>query len=99
MGSAAATSLGFLLLTINSIMAIHSSRGDAMATIFVITSYASFVLLFHCLRWFAAAPPGSAAKDCARVGVWLTATMITAMLCCVPLMPGLMAAAIWLIVR
>ncbi|RCV20190.1 hypothetical protein SEVIR_4G034300v4 [Setaria viridis] len=100
MGSAA-TSLGFLLLTVNSIMAIHRSWGDAMAAIFVIGSYAVLVLLFYCLRWLERAPPGSAAEDRARAGVWVTTMFLTAMISCgvVPVMPGLMAAAVWLIVR
>ncbi|RLN12854.1 hypothetical protein C2845_PM09G03160 [Panicum miliaceum] len=99
MGSSSATSLGFLLVTINSAMAIHRSRGDAVATILVIALYSSLVLLLRCLRRFEAAPPGSAAKDRARVGVWLATALATAMFSCVPLMPGLMAAAVWLIVR
>ena len=56
-----ATALGFLLLTANSILAIHRSWGDAAATIFVIASYASLVLLFYFLRLFETAPPGSPA--------------------------------------
>ncbi|WVZ82552.1 hypothetical protein U9M48_029806 [Paspalum notatum var. saurae] len=40
-------------------MAILKSRGDVAATIFVILSYASIILLFYCLRRFeTAAPPG-----------------------------------------
>ena len=56
-----ATALGFILLTANSILAIHRSWGDAAATIFVIASYASLVLLFYFLRLFETAPPGSPA--------------------------------------
>jgi hypothetical protein len=101
MGSAAATSLGFLLLTINSIMAIHRTWGDAVAVIFVAGSYAGLVLLSYCLRWLEWSPPGSAAEGRARAGVWLTTVFLTAMISCgvVPVMPGLMAAAVWLIVR
>ena len=97
--SAAAASLGFLLVTANSVMAIHRSRGDAVATVLVVALYASLVLLFGCLRRFEAAPPGSAAQDRASVGVWVATALVTAMFSCVPLMPGLMAAAVWLIVR
>ena len=75
-----ATALGFLLLTANSILAIHRSWGDAAATIFVIASYASLVLLFYFLRLFETAPPGSpAARGRAKIGVWLTTTSLTAM--------------------
>ena len=56
-----ATALGFILLTANSILAIHRSWGDAAATIFVIASYASLVLLFYFLRLFETAPPASPA--------------------------------------
>jgi hypothetical protein len=74
-----ATALGFLLLTANSITAIHRSWGDAAATIFVIASYASLVLLFYFLRLFETAPPGSPARDRAKIGVWLMTTLLTAM--------------------
>jgi apolipoprotein N-acyltransferase len=73
------TALGFILLTANSILAIHRSWGDAAATIFVIASYASLVLLFYFLRLFETAPPGSPARDHAKIGVWLTTTLLTAM--------------------
>ncbi|KAF8732873.1 hypothetical protein HU200_015221 [Digitaria exilis] len=101
MGSSAATSLGFLLLAVNSIMGFQRSCGDAAATLFVLALYASFVLLFCCLRRFEAAPPGSAAEGYARAGVWLAAALVTAMfsLRVIALMPGLMAATLWLIVR
>ncbi|CAL5051005.1 unnamed protein product [Urochloa decumbens] len=75
----AATLLGFTLLTYNSIMAIVKSRGDAAATAFVVTSYATLLLLFYFLSSFEASPQGSAARDRARVGVWLATTMLTAM--------------------
>ncbi|KAJ1258002.1 hypothetical protein BS78_10G040200 [Paspalum vaginatum] len=73
------TILGFLLLTANSTMAIYKSWGDAAATIFVMMSYFSFVLLFYCLRRFEKAAQGSATKDRAKVGVWLTTTLLTTM--------------------
>ncbi|KAJ1258012.1 hypothetical protein BS78_10G040900 [Paspalum vaginatum] len=76
---ATATALGFLFLTANTALAIRRSRGDVGATIFVIVSYASLVLLFYCLRRFETAPPRSAARDQAKVGVWLTTTLLTAM--------------------
>nr|CAB3466992.1 unnamed protein product [Digitaria exilis] len=75
MGSSAATSLGFLLLAVNSIMGFQRSCGDVAATLFVLALYASFVLLFCCLRRFEAAPPGSAAEGYARAGVWLGAAL------------------------
>ncbi|TVU01005.1 hypothetical protein EJB05_53550, partial [Eragrostis curvula] len=97
MASHCVTSLGFLLLTGNSIIAIRKSRGDAAATIFVITSYACLVLLFYCLRLFEAAAPGSASKDRARLGVWLTTTLLTAIFSwrVAALMPWAVAAGIW----
>jgi len=94
-----ATALGFILLTANSILAIHRSWGDAAATIFVIASYASLVLLFYFLRLFETAPPGSpAARGRARAGVWLTTTLLTAMFSwrVSALMPPPLAAAVWL---
>jgi hypothetical protein len=75
-----ATALGFILLTANSILAIHRSWGDTAATVFVIASYASLVLLFCFLRLFETAPPGSPARGRAKIGVWLTTTSLTAML-------------------
>ncbi|WVZ82509.1 hypothetical protein U9M48_029779 [Paspalum notatum var. saurae] len=76
---ATATKLGFVVLTANTVLAIRKSRGDVGATIFVILSYAGLILLFYCLRLFEAAPPRSAARDRAKVGVWLTTTLLTAM--------------------
>ncbi|CAN6202555.1 unnamed protein product [Urochloa humidicola] len=58
----------------------NRSWGDAAAVIFVIASYLSLAQLFYCLRWFEASPQGSAARDKARLGVWLTTTLLTAML-------------------
>ncbi|XP_062230226.1 uncharacterized protein LOC133927854 [Phragmites australis] len=94
----AGTSLGFLLLTGSSIMAISRSRGDTAAISFVVASYASLVLLFYSLRRFETAAPASAARDRARVGVWLTTTLLTAMFSwsVAALMPWLVAAGVWL---
>ncbi|CAL5051020.1 unnamed protein product [Urochloa decumbens] len=72
-----AASLGFLFLTGNSIMAIRKSRGDAAAVSFVVVSYLSLLLLSYCLRWFETAHPGSSSRDRARLGVWLTTTLLT----------------------
>jgi hypothetical protein len=74
-----ATVLGFILLTANSIIAIHRSWGDAAATVFVIASYASLILLFCFLHLFEKALLGSPARDRAKIGVWLTTTLLTAM--------------------
>ncbi|RLM55030.1 hypothetical protein C2845_PM10G02590 [Panicum miliaceum] len=80
MASSPAASLGFLLLlTGSSIMAILKPRGDVAAASFVAASYAGLLLLFYCLRWFEAARHGSASRDRARRGVWLTTTLLTAM--------------------
>ncbi|KAL6606622.1 hypothetical protein ACP70R_042275 [Stipagrostis hirtigluma subsp. patula] len=98
MATTAATSLGFLLLTGSSLIALHRSRGDAAATSFVVASYASLLLLFHCLRRFEAAPPESEARDRAKAGVWLFTTVLTAMFSwrVAALMPLPVAAGVWL---
>ncbi|CAN6179350.1 unnamed protein product [Urochloa humidicola] len=70
------TLLGFLFFTANSVMAISKSWGDTAAASFVAASYFSLVLLFHCLCQFEAAPAGSAARDMARLGVWVTTTLL-----------------------
>ncbi|KAG2604206.1 hypothetical protein PVAP13_4NG052600 [Panicum virgatum] len=67
-----------LLLTGSSIMAILKSSGDAAAASFVAASDTGLLLLLYCLRWFEAAH-GSASRDRARRGVWLTTTLLTAM--------------------
>ncbi|KAL6606621.1 hypothetical protein ACP70R_042274 [Stipagrostis hirtigluma subsp. patula] len=94
----AATSLGLLLLTGNSVAAIHRSHGDVAAAGFVLASYLSLLLLFYCLRWFEAAPPESPARDRARLGVWLLTTLLTAMfswrVAALVLLP--VAAGVWL---
>ncbi|CAN6172500.1 unnamed protein product [Urochloa humidicola] len=74
--ASAATLLGFTLLTCNSIMAIVKSQGDVAATAFVVTSYTTLLLLFYFLHLFEASPQGSAARDRARVGVWLATTLL-----------------------
>jgi hypothetical protein len=92
------TFLGFLVLTCNSAIAIHRSGGHAATILFVGVTYASLVLVLHCLRRFETAPPGSAARDRARAGVWLTTTVLTAMFSwrVSALMPPPLAAAVWL---
>ncbi|CAD6337766.1 unnamed protein product [Miscanthus lutarioriparius] len=72
-----ATALGFILLTANSILAIHRSWGDAAATIFVIASYTTLLLLFRCLRDYERAAPGSPARERARRAVWPLTTLLT----------------------
>ncbi|CAL5050992.1 unnamed protein product [Urochloa decumbens] len=79
MAASPAASLGFLFVTGNSIMAIRKSRGDAAAVSFVVVSYLTLLLLLYCLRWFETAHPGSASRDRARLGVWLTTTLLTAL--------------------
>ena len=77
---AALSSLSSLLLLLGcSIMAILKSREDAAAASFVAASYTGLLLLLYCLRWFEAAHHGSASRDRARRGVWLTTTLLTAM--------------------
>ncbi|CAL5045889.1 unnamed protein product [Urochloa decumbens] len=89
---------GFVFLTVNSTVAIYRSHGDVAAVSFVVASYACLLMLFYCLQRFEAAPPGSPASNRARVGVWLTTTVLTAMFSwrVAALMPGLVAAAVWL---
>ncbi|CAL5051018.1 unnamed protein product [Urochloa decumbens] len=96
MASRTATYVGIFFLTGNSILAINRSRGDAAAVIFVIASYLTLVQLFYCLRRFEASPQGSAARDKARFGVWLTTTLLTAMFSwrVAAVMPGPVAAGI-----
>ncbi|CAN6208708.1 unnamed protein product [Urochloa humidicola] len=98
MSSTTATYIGFLFLSGNSILAITRSWGDAAAVIFVIASYLSLVLLFYFLRRFEASPAGSAARDRARIGVWLTTTVLTAMFSwrVAAVMPRPVAAGVWL---
>ncbi|TKW19643.1 hypothetical protein SEVIR_4G034000v4 [Setaria viridis] len=97
MASKTATYLGFVLLTGNSVLAIYRSRGDAAAVLFVLASYLSLVLLFCCLRRFEASAPGSAARDRARVGVWLATTVLTALFSwrVAAVMPCPVAAGVW----
>ncbi|OEL31197.1 hypothetical protein BAE44_0007778 [Dichanthelium oligosanthes] len=74
---------GFLLLTGNSIVAIHRSQGDVAEP-----------------KSRSSSSPGSAAKYRARVGVWLTTTLLTAMFTSrvAALMPGAVATAVWCLV-
>ena len=97
MASRAISMAGFLLIG-NSVAALHRSWGDVAAVVFIVASNASLLVLFCCLRWFEAAAPDSAAKARARISVWLATTLLTAMFSwrVAALMPGLMAAAVWL---
>ena len=81
-----------------SVISIHRAGGHAATRLFVGATYATLVLLLHCLRRFETAPPGSAARDRARAGVWLTTTLLTAMFSwrVSALMPPPLAAAVWL---
>ncbi|RLN12118.1 hypothetical protein C2845_PM09G03180 [Panicum miliaceum] len=97
-----ATLLGFVLLTGSSAMAILRSRpGDTAATAaFVAASYAALLLLFYSLRRFETAPPGSAGiRRRARIGVWLTTTLLTAMFSwrVAAVVPWPVADGVWLI--
>ncbi|CAN6172502.1 unnamed protein product [Urochloa humidicola] len=74
-----ASTIGLFFLTGNSILAINRSWGDAAAITFVLASYLSLIQLFYCLQRFEESAPGSAARDRARLGVWLTTTLLTAM--------------------
>ncbi|CAL5045927.1 unnamed protein product [Urochloa decumbens] len=96
--SRAISMAGFLFLTVNSTVAIYRSQGDVAAVSVVVASYACLLKLFYCLQRFEAAPPGSPARDRARIGVWITTTLLTAMFSwrVAALMPGLVAAAVWL---
>jgi peptidoglycan biosynthesis protein MviN/MurJ (putative lipid II flippase) len=98
MASPTATYVGFLLLTINSILAIYRSRGDATAVLFVLASYLTLIQLFYSLRRFEESAPGSDVRDRARVGVWLATTALTAMFSwrVAAVMPWPVAAGVWL---
>lgn len=99
MASSGIASLGFLLLTGNSIVAICRSLGDTDAMIFVIASYGCLVLLFNCLRRVETAARGSIAQDRARFGVWLLTTLLTAMFWwrVAAIVPWALATGVWLI--
>ncbi|CAN6179352.1 unnamed protein product [Urochloa humidicola] len=94
-----ATPIGFLLLTCSSVLAIVKSRGDAAATAFVVTSYATLLLLFYFLRSFEASPQGFAARARARMGVWFATTMLTAMFSwrVSAVMPWPVSAGVWFV--
>ena len=91
-----ATALGFILLTANSILAIHRSWGDAAATIFVIASYTTLLLLFRGLRDYERAAPGSPARERARRAVWPLTTLLTVAFAwkVAAVMPSAIAAAV-----
>ncbi|GJN00923.1 hypothetical protein PR202_ga18150 [Eleusine coracana subsp. coracana] len=93
----AVTSLGFLLLTANSIVAVRKSRGDTAATVFILASYACLVLLYYCLRRFETAASGSVARGHARIDVWILTTLLTTMFSwrVAALLPWLVAAGVW----
>uniref|UniRef100_A0A0D9WLT5 Uncharacterized protein n=1 Tax=Leersia perrieri TaxID=77586 RepID=A0A0D9WLT5_9ORYZ len=96
--SQATTYLGFILLTANSVVAIHRSHGEITKTSFVVTSYLSLVLLFVILRLFEAAPANSPARGRAKAGVWAVTTLLTTVfsLRVSAIMPWPVDAVVWL---
>ncbi|KAM0877453.1 hypothetical protein ACQ4PT_035477 [Festuca glaucescens] len=67
----------FVLLTLNSVMAVYHSKGDAAIVAFVATTYADLVLLFCCLWLYSRAAAGSAWRNRLKASVWTLTTLLT----------------------
>ncbi|KAF8691521.1 hypothetical protein HU200_040668 [Digitaria exilis] len=72
------TVLGFMFLTLNSVMAVYKSNGDVWAISFVVFSYLDLLVLFYFLRQFERTPPDSPRRERIKMVVWLLTTMLTA---------------------
>ncbi|WVZ82554.1 hypothetical protein U9M48_029808 [Paspalum notatum var. saurae] len=94
--SSVLATLGLGVLACTSALAICSSWGDAGSVAFVLATDAALLLLFLCLRRFERAHGG---EDRGRIkaAVWALTTGLTAMFASrvAPLMPPLVAAAVW----
>uniref|UniRef100_A0A0A8YN18 Uncharacterized protein n=1 Tax=Arundo donax TaxID=35708 RepID=A0A0A8YN18_ARUDO len=90
--------LGFLFLTVNSIMAIYRSQGDRGAVAFVCFSYLDLVVLFVCLRSYERAAPGSLHRDRLKIVVWVLTTALTLLFSykVAALMPFAVALVVWI---
>ncbi|GJN29653.1 hypothetical protein PR202_gb17902 [Eleusine coracana subsp. coracana] len=71
------TKPSFVVLTINSGLAMYRAMEDAASVVFVAGSYLLLLLLFYCLRAYERAPPGSPARERARRAVWPLTTLLT----------------------
>ncbi|CAN6277971.1 unnamed protein product [Urochloa humidicola] len=92
------TFLGFLLLTLNSAMAIVRSQGDKMAISFVAFSYGILVALFVCLKLYERAGAGSSRRNWLKIAVWVLTTLLTFAFSykVAAVMPAPIAVLVWL---
>ncbi|CAO2037681.1 unnamed protein product [Urochloa humidicola] len=92
------TILGFLFLTLNSLMAIHRSQGERSTVAFVVFSYLDLVVLFICLKWYENALPDSVTRAWLKVAVWILTTALTLLFSAkvAVVMPAAVAVVVWL---
>lgn len=72
-------SLGFGILTYNSVRAIYNSNGDMGSISFVLVSYLDLLLLFWCIRLFEKTAPESPNRERIKIAVWILSTVLTVM--------------------
>ncbi|KAF3341580.1 hypothetical protein FCM35_KLT00218 [Carex littledalei] len=73
------SSLGFGMLTYNSVKAIYYSNGDMGSISFVLVSYLDLLLLFWFLCLFEKAAPESPNRERIKMAVWFLSTLLTVM--------------------
>jgi hypothetical protein len=93
------TATGFVVLTLNSGMAVHRSHGDRETIAFVALAYLDLVALLFCLRGYENAEPGSQLRDRLKIVVWLLTTALTLLfsLKVAALVPPAVAVVVWLL--
>ncbi|KAJ3701391.1 hypothetical protein LUZ61_005096 [Rhynchospora tenuis] len=73
------TTVGFTVLTCNSVLAVYRSKEDAWSVAFVVSAYFALLFLFWCLRLYERTAPNAAQRWKLIVAVWSLSTFLTSM--------------------
>ncbi|RRT79345.1 hypothetical protein B296_00005961 [Ensete ventricosum] len=90
--------LVLVLLTVNTLLALHRSRDDPWNAAFVVTSYADLISLFYCLRLFERTPEAAVrTRRNLKKAVWCLSALLVAMFSyrVAAVMPPVVAVIVW----
>ncbi|TVU33050.1 hypothetical protein EJB05_24831, partial [Eragrostis curvula] len=79
--------------------AVHRSRGDPGALVFVAFPYLDLALLLCCLWWYERAEPGSSLSHRIKAAIWLLTAALTFVFAnrVAAVMPAAYAAVVWVV--